>query len=150
MVPGLLPIFLHGCEIKSGSGLGTRLTGCMVHVFTNDAFQKPFSLTAPQLQVQKPRTSKLWKTTTKPLFLGKYMYIHMNEAFHVFRRSLLLLYKNHPLYKQAFQFVVKLAVQTYTLKCSTVMSLIIRTIQLFEHPPPPSFSRKIDYCIPSI
>ena len=25
MVPGLLPIFLHGCEIKSGSGLGTRL-----------------------------------------------------------------------------------------------------------------------------
>ena len=27
MVPGLLPIFLHGCEIKSGSGLGTRLPG---------------------------------------------------------------------------------------------------------------------------
>ena len=25
MVPGLLPIFLYGCEIKSGSGLGTRL-----------------------------------------------------------------------------------------------------------------------------
>ena len=25
MVPGLLPIFFHGCEIKSGSGLGTRL-----------------------------------------------------------------------------------------------------------------------------
>ena len=25
MVPGLLPIFLHSCEIKSGSGLGTRL-----------------------------------------------------------------------------------------------------------------------------
>ena len=25
LVPGLLPIFLHGCEIKSGSGLGTRL-----------------------------------------------------------------------------------------------------------------------------
>ena len=25
MVPGLLPIFLHGCEIKAGSGLGTRL-----------------------------------------------------------------------------------------------------------------------------
>ena len=25
MIPGLLPIFLHGCEIKSGSGLGTRL-----------------------------------------------------------------------------------------------------------------------------
>ena len=25
MVPGLLPIFLHGCEIKVGSGLGTRL-----------------------------------------------------------------------------------------------------------------------------
>ena len=48
-----------------------NFTGCMVHVFTNDAFQKPFSLTAPQLQVQKPRTSKLWKTTTKPLFLGK-------------------------------------------------------------------------------
>ena len=25
MIPGLLPIFLHGCEIKSGRGLGTRL-----------------------------------------------------------------------------------------------------------------------------
>ena len=25
MVPGLLPIFLHGWEIKSGSGLGKRL-----------------------------------------------------------------------------------------------------------------------------
>ena len=25
MVPGLLPIFLHGCEIKSGSGMGMRL-----------------------------------------------------------------------------------------------------------------------------
>ena len=25
MIPGLLLIFLHGCEIKSGSGLGTRL-----------------------------------------------------------------------------------------------------------------------------
>ena len=25
LIPGLLPIFLHGCEIKSGWGLGTRL-----------------------------------------------------------------------------------------------------------------------------
>ena len=25
LIPGLLPIFLHGCEIKSGRGLGTRL-----------------------------------------------------------------------------------------------------------------------------
>ena len=25
LVPGLLLIFLHSCEIKSGSGLGTRL-----------------------------------------------------------------------------------------------------------------------------
>ena len=25
MISGLLPIFLYGCEIKSGSGLGTRL-----------------------------------------------------------------------------------------------------------------------------
>ena len=25
LLPGLLPIFLHGCEIKSGWGLGTRL-----------------------------------------------------------------------------------------------------------------------------
>ena len=24
MIPGLFLIFLHGCEIKSGSGLGTR------------------------------------------------------------------------------------------------------------------------------
>ena len=27
LVSGLLPIFLHGCEIKSGSDLGTRLSG---------------------------------------------------------------------------------------------------------------------------
>ena len=27
MIPGLLPIFLHDWEIKSGSGLGTRLPG---------------------------------------------------------------------------------------------------------------------------
>ena len=26
MFPGLLPIYLYGCEVKSGSGLGTRLT----------------------------------------------------------------------------------------------------------------------------
>ena len=25
LIPGLFPIFLHGCKIKSGSGLGTRL-----------------------------------------------------------------------------------------------------------------------------
>ena len=25
LIPGLLPIFLHGCEIKSGSGIGTRI-----------------------------------------------------------------------------------------------------------------------------
>ena len=25
MIPDLLPIFRHGCEIKSGSGLGKRL-----------------------------------------------------------------------------------------------------------------------------
>ena len=25
LIPGLLPIFLHGCEIKCGWGLGTRL-----------------------------------------------------------------------------------------------------------------------------
>ena len=36
LIPGLLPIFLHSCEIKSGSGLRTRLhvrtypTYCMV------------------------------------------------------------------------------------------------------------------------
>ena len=28
MIPGLLLIFLHGCEIKSGSGLGMRLHPC--------------------------------------------------------------------------------------------------------------------------
>ena len=27
IVLGLLPIFLHSCQIKSGSGLGTRLQG---------------------------------------------------------------------------------------------------------------------------
>ena len=47
-------------------------------------------------------SNKLSKTDAKPLFLGKY--VHMNEAFHVFRRSLLLLYKHHLLHKQAFQF----------------------------------------------
>ena len=26
LLPGLLPIFLHGCKIKSGWGLGTRLS----------------------------------------------------------------------------------------------------------------------------
>ena len=26
LIPGLLPIFLHGCDIKSGWGLGTWLT----------------------------------------------------------------------------------------------------------------------------
>ena len=30
LIPGLLPIFLHGCEIKSGRGLGTRLRGSLV------------------------------------------------------------------------------------------------------------------------
>ena len=25
LLPGLLPVFLHGCKIKSGSGLGMRL-----------------------------------------------------------------------------------------------------------------------------
>ena len=29
LIPVLLPIFLHGCEIKSGSGLGTRLMSDM-------------------------------------------------------------------------------------------------------------------------
>ena len=28
VIPGLLPTFLHGYEIKSGSGLGTRLSLC--------------------------------------------------------------------------------------------------------------------------
>ena len=32
LLPGLLPIFLHGCEIKSGSGLGTMLTWHMTAV----------------------------------------------------------------------------------------------------------------------
>ena len=31
MVPGLLPIFLHSCEIKSGTGLGTRLHSDCIH-----------------------------------------------------------------------------------------------------------------------
>ena len=34
MIPGLLPIFLHSCEIKYGSGLGMRLNYMQtVHVF---------------------------------------------------------------------------------------------------------------------
>ena len=33
MLPGLLPIFLHGCEIKSGWGLGTRLGKAYVEKF---------------------------------------------------------------------------------------------------------------------
>ena len=35
LVPGLLPIFLHGCKIKSGSGLGTRLGYPPVHSYTH-------------------------------------------------------------------------------------------------------------------
>jgi len=31
MIPGLLPIFLHSCKIKSGSGLGMRLTWKCAH-----------------------------------------------------------------------------------------------------------------------
>ena len=30
-IPGLLSIFLHGCEIKSGRGLGTRLVSILAH-----------------------------------------------------------------------------------------------------------------------
>ena len=43
MFPGLPPIFLHGCEIKSGSGLGTRL-GCMtttVHLLHTNLTKRP-------------------------------------------------------------------------------------------------------------
>ena len=36
--PGLLPIFLHGCEIKSGSGLGTRLIVATASLSQNLAF----------------------------------------------------------------------------------------------------------------
>ena len=36
MVPGLLQIFLHGCEIKSGSGLGTRLGNNATVTFSNE------------------------------------------------------------------------------------------------------------------
>ena len=31
LLPGLLPVFLHGYEIKSGWGLGTRLCSCQIH-----------------------------------------------------------------------------------------------------------------------
>ena len=31
MFPGLLPIFLHGCEIKSGSALGRGYTHSLLH-----------------------------------------------------------------------------------------------------------------------
>ena len=116
-----------------------NFTGCMIHVFTNDAFQQPFSLLCHNCSSRSLEQANSGKPPQSLYFWEKY--IHMNEAFHVFGRSLLLLYKNHLLYKQAFQFVLKLAVQTYILKRSTVMSVIIRTIQLLEHPP---FSRKID------
>ena len=36
LIPGLLPIFLHGCEIKSGSGLGTRLVLYMLFGILQD------------------------------------------------------------------------------------------------------------------
>ena len=32
LIPGLLPIFFHSCEIKSGSGLGMRLTGSYIYL----------------------------------------------------------------------------------------------------------------------
>ena len=36
LIPGLLPIFLHGCEMKSESGLGTRLALYVSSVRTTD------------------------------------------------------------------------------------------------------------------
>ena len=33
MIPGLLLIFLHGCEIKSGSGLRTRLSNRALGIY---------------------------------------------------------------------------------------------------------------------
>ena len=38
LLPGLLPIFLHGCEIKSGRGLGTRLGVCDVYLKQQQCF----------------------------------------------------------------------------------------------------------------
>ena len=32
LIPGLLPIFFHSCKIKSGSGLGMRLTGSYIYL----------------------------------------------------------------------------------------------------------------------
>ena len=32
MIPGLFPILFHGCEIKSGSDLGTRLSYLSIHL----------------------------------------------------------------------------------------------------------------------
>ena len=34
MIPGLLWIFLHGCKVKYGSGLGTRLQGKCSQAFS--------------------------------------------------------------------------------------------------------------------
>ena len=46
MFPGLLPIFLHSCEIKSGSGPGTRLgkRSCItttVHLLHTNLTKRP-------------------------------------------------------------------------------------------------------------
>ena len=42
MVPGLLPIFFHGYEIKSGSGLGTRLAKYYFHTYKVNRNHTPF------------------------------------------------------------------------------------------------------------
>ena len=56
MIPGLLPIFLHGCEIKSGSGLGTRLPKSKVH-FTTFYCKSHIKIRISHLQVTCNTTS---------------------------------------------------------------------------------------------
>ena len=40
LIPGLLPIFLHGCEITSGRGLGTRLLRVPTKTIPNQFVQR--------------------------------------------------------------------------------------------------------------
>ena len=54
MVPGLLPIFLHGCEIKSGSGLGTKL---LVEVQWPE---EGLNSSTPQQDVEQGQPSRLY------------------------------------------------------------------------------------------
>ena len=63
LIPCLLPIFLHGYEIKSGSGLGTRLIIATVFTATYGTFWNAIHGTNESLKLVHiliARTAKLY------------------------------------------------------------------------------------------